>query len=214
MMPRGVVLGGLLLVALALAAGAQTDKGKAKVYKTPQAVFEASQAAVKKGDFKAFVACFSRESQKDLAVDLAIGGLELRAEAAEDSKLRKKAKPVFDVMAKYGLSEKATKKIKPPKSAKEAEAMHKALEKLIDKPAAFAAAFMKAEDEAGLVGSKPSGDAKLTGLKVNRNRAQGLMVFKIDGKERKEPVVFVKVGEGWKLAVPKGPPPQKDRDKE
>jgi hypothetical protein len=213
-MPRGVVLGGLLLAVLALVAGAQTEKkAKAKVYKTPRAVFEAEQAALKKSDYKAVVALFTREGQKDLAVDLALMGLDLRAGAAEDSKLKKKAKPVLDVLEKYGLTEQATKKIKPPRSAKEAEAMHRAVEKLIEKPAAFAAAYMAAEEKAGLI-KKPS-EAKLTGLKIEGNRAHAVVVETIDGEEDKRPMAFAKVGEGWKLVIPKGAPPKgKDKGKE
>src|SRR5207302_7348476 len=138
--PRSVVLGGLLLAALALVAGAQPDekKPKTKLYKTPQAVFNASQAALKKGDFKAHVACFTANSQKRLAVDLALDGLAMRARAAKDSKLKKKIQPVLAVLAKHGLSAKATKDIKLPRDPDDEaglEKAHKALAALIKEPA-------------------------------------------------------------------------------
>src|SRR5437588_487353 len=88
MKPHHLFLGGLLLAALTLMAGAQTDKGKkkARVYKTPQAVFEAAQAASKKGFPKAFVACIAPEAQKKMAGGLALAGLDLRAKASLDEK--------------------------------------------------------------------------------------------------------------------------------
>src|SRR4051794_21720146 len=139
-MIRTLTLCGLLLAALA-ASAAQKDKDekpkdkdllKAKAYKTPTEVFDAAVAAMGKKDWAVMVSCFTPEAQKQMAVDLAMQGTFMRSQAEgklvkdkrlkdndkdkgepePDEKLRKKYKPVFDVMDGHGLTEKALKDVK------------------------------------------------------------------------------------------------------
>src|SRR5579872_1879551 len=123
-------LAGLLLITLAFDARAQAD-----TYATPQAVFDAAQAAQKKQDFKTLVGCFTPEAQKGMAAGLAFGALNQQAAARGDEKLRKQFKLILDALDKHGLTEEAAKKVNlKPADAKEAEKAQQQVQGLIKDP--------------------------------------------------------------------------------
>jgi hypothetical protein len=207
---RTAAIAALLLAALAVTAGAQKDKDekKAKLYKTPQEVFDAVEEAEAKKDYKTFVACFAPETQKDFALLLAIEAVEKRraAKNEKDEKRReeraKAAKASNDVLDKHGLTEKATKGVKFGESPKEAKEIRKTVYGLIKKPEAFFVEMLPLSDFLG--GEKDKPKSKLTGVKIDGDKASGTVVTegKDKGKERKEPVKFVKIGGGWRILMP------------
>jgi hypothetical protein len=186
---RTLTLSGLLLAALAVSA-AEKDKdekkdkkaSRANTYKTPQEVFDAAVVAMGKKDWAAMVSCFTPEGHKQMAVDLALQGTFMRAQAegrpvqdkslkdkdkAEpDDTLLKKYKPVLDVMDKYGLTKAATKGVKV-KGFRPSKADREAILKLVKDPAAFAAAFLIAQEKTGDARDKDEPKPTLTEVKID-----------------------------------------------
>jgi hypothetical protein len=218
---RITALAGLLLTALTLSAFAQKDKDdkdkkdkdkdkkEAKVYKTPQEVFDAFVAANDKDDYKTMAALMAPEAQKDAAAVIAVLFGADRAEL-EDSKEKaaqdvlKTFKPVFDAMDRHGVTTKVLREVKKSKDKKEMEKSKKVVSAVIKDPEAFFADVLGAFDKLGLGGEKPKSTEKLTGLKVDGDKAEGTVVRTTvlkDKKEKvkKEPVKFVKINGSWRI---------------
>jgi hypothetical protein len=245
-MIRTLTLGGLLLAALAVSA-AQKDKDekpkdkdkeqpKAKVYKTPKDAFDAAVAAMSKKDYAIMVSCFTPEAHKQMAADLAMQGMFIRGKAEggpakdkekgePDEKAMKQYKPVFDVMDKHGLTKAATKDLKS-KGFRASKEDREAILKLVKDHAAFAAAFMTAQDKASDAPERDDPKPTLTDVKVDGDKASGNVVvkFKVKAKdkdaeevrERKQPVTFSKIKGGWLIdpeADEKDAPAPPDKDK-
>jgi hypothetical protein len=204
-------LGALLLAALAPAADAQAEKrDSGAAYNSPQAVFEAAQAAQKKEDFKSFVACFAPEAQKELAAGLAFQALRQQAAVRGDEKLRTQFKPILDALNKHGLTDEVGKKVKlNPSDRAEAEQAQRELQGLIKEPAALAADLMTAYSKTEPFNRKPAEvpTPQLTDVKIDGDKARGTIVVKVQGRELKQPAEFVKVGGSWKLAPQPQPAP-------
>lgn len=210
---RAVILGGLLFAAVALPVGAQ-KKDQERVYKTPRAVFDAFLAATNKRDAAAFVSCLSPDGLKDMAGGRAVAGIGLRLQAAKDEKAAKRLAGLFAVLDRHGLTEKATRGITPGRTRKEHEKASEAALELIKDPAAFLADLL-VEDDKLSKGKGEKLEAKLTELKVDGDKARGIVVIKDPDRERKTPFEFVKVGDGWKLNPrPKETDTAKDKPKE
>ena len=215
---RTAAAAALLLAALAATAGAQKDEKKAKLYKTPQEVFDAAEDAEAKKDSKTMAACLAPESQKEFAALLAVLAVEKRRMAKDEkdadkrAALVKAAKPANEVLDKHGLTEKATKDVKFAETPKENKQIRKALDELIKKPEAFLADMLAASDFIG--GDKDKPKSKLTGVKIDGDKATGVVVTegKDKGKERKEPVKFVKVNGGWRILL-RGDDEKESKDK-
>jgi hypothetical protein len=227
-MVRTLTLCGLLLAAFAVGA-AQKDKDekpKAKTYKTPQEVFDAAAASMRKKDFAVMVSCFTPEARHQMALDLAMQGLFFRGKAEDDEKMLTRFKPVFEVMDKHGLTKAATKdvKIKGFRPSKEDRA---AIRKLVKDPAAFAAAYLTAQEKTSEGRDKDDPKPALKDLKIDGDKASGNIVvtFKVKSqdkdaeelRERKQPVTFSKINGGWLIdpgEEPKdAPAPPKDKDR-
>jgi len=204
-------LGVLLFAVLAPAAGAQGERRDAgAAYNSPQAVFDAAQAAQKKDDYKTFVACFTPEAQKDMAAGLAFHALTQQAAARNDEKLRTQLKPILDALTKNGLTDEVGKKVKlNPASPQEAEKVQKEVQGLIKDPAAFAVDLMTAYSRTEPFNRKPPDmpTPQLTDVKVDGDKARGTIVVKVQGQELKQPAEFAKVGGSWKLAPQPQPAP-------
>src|SRR5262245_55215398 len=215
-MIRIAALTGLALAALAAVALADKDKGekkdepKAKVYETPQDVFDAYVAAEKKDDYKTMFRCLSPRAQKEMAVSFA-GALasnraaleELKGKDAQDAV--KKMKPIYDVFDKHGLTAKVTKEL-DSKDAREKEKAKQAVLAALKDPEAFLVELFTAASKTGLEKYDPSGPAtlKLTKVKIRGDKATGVVVRTTKGKDDKEkveiePANFVKVGGGWRI---------------
>src|SRR5262245_19968969 len=212
---RVPVLAGLLLAALATMGTAQ--KARAKVYETPQDVFDAFLAAVNKHDSKAFVACLTPEALKDLAARRAVATLQKRAEIKGDrdeEKLDKKYRPILDVLDRHGLTKK---EIKLGEMAKErAKARETVLRQLKD-PGAFLADLLDADDKVTARKSEKI-EARLTDMKIDGDRASGIVVITEGDTERKLTYEFTKIGASWKLDPrpkdEKAPKDKQDREEE
>ena len=96
-------------LSLAAVAFAQEPAPKEKLYKTPQAVFDAAMAAQARKDFKTAVACVAPEAQTEMAASFALNTLNIK-EGNKDE-IRKAFKLLFDVLDKHGLTEKAVKDV-------------------------------------------------------------------------------------------------------
>jgi hypothetical protein len=188
----------LVSIAFLLAAPTPTEPAKGKTYKTPQEVFAAAMAFQRKKDFKAMVDCVAPEAQKDMAAGLALAALSIK-EGNKDE-IRKALKPLFDVLDRHGLTEKATKDIQTGDDPKTVEKSRAKLRKLIKAPAAFAVEYLSAQDRVG-AGERPGETrVKLKGVKVKGDRASATMVIDFGGsKELEQPIEFVRIGGGWKL---------------
>src|SRR5262245_20673299 len=99
----------LITLAALLAVPTPAEPATGKTYKTPQEVFAASREFHRKKDFKAAVDCIAPEAQKDMAAGFALAALNIK-EGNKDE-IRKAFKPLFDVLDRHGLTEKATKDI-------------------------------------------------------------------------------------------------------
>jgi hypothetical protein len=218
MKTRSVVLGALLLAALTLTATAQTGKAKGKVYKTPQEVYRAAMVAQLKLDHKTYADCFTKEGLEYEAGISAYAGLDLLDLARKGdeyaTRLKKREKAVFDVMARHGLTEKSTKSFKYEREPRQ-EVMWKtsrALLTLIKNPGAFVIDFRTAQDKTAE--SRPSENVErdlkervehLTDVKVAGDKATGTLNPPPGLKGgMKQPIQFIKIDGGWKIAAPPG----------
>src|SRR5262245_41842605 len=124
MRPRYLILF-LTAVFLGVPAPASAgDKPRAKVYKTPQAVFDDAVQTGKSGKWKEFCDCLTPDAQKMLAGTLVLMGAEMRkalndlAEKEKDSDkravmmtvMKELLKPMMKVYARHGVSEEALDK--------------------------------------------------------------------------------------------------------
>lgn len=217
---RIAAAGVLLLVILGLPAAAQ--KEKAKVYKTPQEVFDAFLTATNKRDARGFVSCLSPEAIKDMAGSRAVAVLDLRArvmagdkEGKRDEKLVKRFKGLFGVLDRHGLTERAARDIKPETTPQAQEKAAAAAVELMKDPAAFLADLLVEDDRLGS-GKDEKMDAKLTRVQGDGDRRRGTVALTEAGKPREMTFEFVKVGDGWKLnprPKEKGAPKGKDARK-
>jgi hypothetical protein len=172
---------------------------------SPQAVFETATSAQKKEDFKTYTACLSPEAQKQQAADLAFGALSQQqaAHGPMGEKYREQFKLILAVLDKHGLTYDVTKKFKTDLTDPKAiQQTRRELEGLIKDPGAFAADMMEAYAKTQSLhqGKLPQIEYKLTDVKVQGDKATGVAVMTMEGKEQKQPVGFVKVGGSWKIA--------------
>lgn len=206
-------LGALFLAALAPAAGADEKKQAGATYATPQAVFDAAQAAQKKQDFATFVGCFAPPAQKEMAIGLAFTALAQQAMARGDEKLRTQFKLILDALNKHGLSDEVGKKVKlNPADPKEAQKVHDELAGLIKDPAGLAADLMTAYSKTEPFNRKPPEappTPQLLDVKIDGDKARGTTAIKIGDRELRSPAEFVKVGGSWRFAPPTQPAPPK-----
>jgi hypothetical protein len=197
------------LATIVLVAGAQE---KAKVFDTPEAVFKASQAAAKKKDFKGFFNCLTQDSQKLMTGQLIMTGSMIKSFASLDStgKAAELIKPINEVFSKHGLKEEELKKkLKPTNDPKQAAKNMRGAAELVKSPANFCSDLIAALEKANPKGAQPFVDGKLSDVKIDGDKAKGMIAIKAGEKERKEPIEFAKVGGGWKLVLPEpkeGPP--------
>jgi hypothetical protein len=194
------------------------NKGpKAVVYSTPQAVFDAVNAALKKKDYKTFIDCFMPEAQKDQVGRMAFGALSQQAAAQGEvkgrpNKFKEQYKHILAVLDKHGLKYEVTKKIQRDLSPAGMKKGQREVGALIKDPAAFFVDMMEALAKTPGMGPPPDmalPEMKLTELKITGNKATGVVVTNFAGKERKEPVEFARTDAGWRVA----PDPKKEDGK-
>jgi hypothetical protein len=225
---RTLCLAGLLLSALALSVPAQDvePKRNVKLHKTPKDCFEALMAASEKRDARAMVDCFTPEAIKQMAGDVAGQSFFFRDQAEgklfkdkdvakPDEATLKRLKPVLEVLDKHGLTEKATKDLKP-KGFRPTKKEREALLKLIKKPEQFVVDFMNAQEKGSTrPARKDAPKPTLADLKIDGDKATANLVIylqlpsadkdKAEKREIKQPITFQKIDGGWRVN------PQPDR---
>jgi hypothetical protein len=217
---------GVLAAAPAAAWADPKGGGKAAVYKTPQEAFKALTGALDKGDYKKFVKCLTPESRDLLAGELAMfGGMmigladKFSGGKGTDAKGMEEVQALKKVFDKHGLGEGARKglKVHPPKDQKKTKP--KSPEDIKKELKLFARLVIKDRDgfTVDMLSIGPSkkpveGKPKLEDLKTEGKSAKGVVVYQDKGKEKRDPIGFKKLGQGWKvewslpLAQPAGPP--------
>jgi hypothetical protein len=215
----------MLYLLLVLAAPApEPDPEPGVYYKSPQAVFDASLKAAEKKDFKAAVECIAPEARREYAASMAASMLMLKNLPIDLPDLADMRKALREVMDKHGLTEKATDGINVGTSPYGDAKTREKLGKLIKKPEAFLLDILSAQDKAQkklkILADLGKPVMKLTDLKVEGNKAKGVIVATLTGFETKLKVSFVKKANGWRMIpsyemepaiVLPAPPPPKDK---
>jgi hypothetical protein len=186
-----------------------------KVYKTPQAVFDAAIAAAKKQDFKAFCECMDDESRDALAGQFAMMGMMVKSFSEFDPKDKGKAAPLDAILKKHGLTEEVMKKgppnlPRPAKAPKGPDEQNKAMAEMarvmIKDRTGFIVEMLAALEKMGDKPKKSSpifaGEVSLVDLKIDGNSAKGTLLTRENGKEDREPISFKKQGPTWKVVMP------------
>ena len=190
------------------------------LYSTPQAVFDAYAVAVAKGEHRKMMECLTLEAQKQRAGFVAALSLEmLQSRALERDTPKggnkgkqvgtpeevaghaKRFQPVYDAMAKHGLTEASTSRIKHDGSRDGGEKAQRGLIALIDDPVAFFVDYMIASDKAEGNDYGRGGGMKfeLSDLKEDGDKATGTLIQTAFGEKDRIPLDFVKVGGGWRI---------------
>jgi len=209
MISRTLILAGMAVAVLALSAPAQKEekeKPKEKVYKTPQEVFDAFVAAEQKRDAKALVSLMAPVAHREFTAGFGFifavtrNQLKEKKDKKSDEELKQSA-PIFAVLDKHGLTEKAMKGVKFSDDPKDAEKNNKAVLDAVKDQQAFLVDLLNALNTVDPKKEEKSVD-KLTELKIDGDKASGVVVTTYEDKKKKDkksPVAFVKIGEGWKI---------------
>jgi hypothetical protein len=204
----GVVLAALLFSAL------PGCGSKGAAHATPEDVFKAAKAAADKEDWKGFCDCLTDDSRDTFAGGMAFAGVMMKAFGELGGKeAGAKLKPIDDVLSKHGLTEENFKKMEkaPPLGGGEKE-MAKVMKELVapvKDRGAFVADMVAALKQVGDKGKDQPPfpkDAVLKDVKIDGDTAKAVIVSQQGGAERSEPIAFRKVGAGWKIELPMGPP--------
>jgi len=217
---RSLVLACLALAALAVAAVAREDdkkdkgKGKAAVYKTPQAVFDARVKAEKDDDYETLVNCYTPDFQRRFVHFfglIAAGRADLTKKDDEKSKKQlKEYKPLYDALDKHGLTAEAYEKLRKD-AGKDAKKFEKGLDALIKDPAAFVVDVAKGMKKVEAFSRNDKAERKLSDVKIDGDKASGTLTrttttkTKDKDKEnvktnvRKSTITFEKVDGSWRI---------------
>jgi hypothetical protein len=225
-------VGAFVAVALGTCATAQEGEGKKAgkvVYETPEAVFKAAAAALKKEDWKAYCACLTPSSRDELAGIALLTNMQRKGEAemfaakaAKDvrEKIKAQLKPLNDLFAKYGITEDKLKALPRPKEKsdpKDKETQRKMVRKLatslIKDRCAFVGDIMALEKKLSKKKKAAFDPGKLVDVKITGDTATGTAVSKIGGEELRFPMRFRKGPSGWRIEMVLAPggkkPPKK-----
>jgi hypothetical protein len=223
-MDKNLLAGSLLLAALGTAFAGE----RPPTYRTPQEVFEAAKKAAQREDWKGVCATLTDDSRDMLAGALVMTPLRFKARAKlagpREKDILAKLKPLDDVLARHGLSETVLNNIlaaqadTDPKDAIKLS-VKKLLAPIRDRCAFIADMFnaLKTVNESKARRGPINADAELHDVKIKDDRAAGVIVTKMGGKEQREPIEFRKVAGSWKIELPldagkqpgKAPPPKK-----
>lgn len=225
-MPR-TALGGLLFVSLALVGcgkepgkvssndpkqgdqrqpNVETEKASSGSNATPQAVWEAMTAANTARDHKAFMAAFSPAFQKSETARAAYSGLGMRnrigGSPKRDAEIKAENKPILDALDKHGLTAEATKGLKLNVGRDDDEKNIKTLAGMIKDPAPLWAELQAGFAKLPGYRDEPSRqfEGKRTDVKIDGDKATGLLVQMAGREEYKVRIVFIKVEGQWKIA--------------
>jgi hypothetical protein len=200
MQPRAIAL----LVGICLVASAPAQ-GKAD-HATPQAVFDAAIRAEKKGDYKTFVSLYDPKSRLLVTGRLVATSamFKLFIASKEGAKYKDKAPELDKLLAKHGVGREALAKATPGGKLGKMPGEKTLIElgKAVKDQGAFAGEIIPFLEGIGL-GKKDDSRAELKDLEIEGDKATGVKVKRVDGKEVREPVEFVKQGRSWHLVAEK-----------
>ena len=201
MQPRAIaLLVGICLVASAPAQG-KADRA------TPQAVFDAAIRAEKKGDYKTFVSLYDPKSRLLVTGRLVATSamFKLYIASKEGAKYKDKAPELDKLLAKHGVGREALAKATPGgklgKMPNEKTLIE--LGKTVKDQGAFAHEIIPFMEGLGMTKKSDDSLAELKDLEIEGDKATGVKVKRVDGKEVREPVEFVKLGRSWHLVAEK-----------
>jgi hypothetical protein len=214
-------LGVLSLLAIALVATDSSAGAKAKVYKTPQEVFDAVQKAGEKQDWKALLGCITADSRDEITGTVVFGALLIKGFGKFATKEEEKAnlKKIETLLDKHGITEENLAKLK--KDDEKADLNDPVVRKKVMKLLAsvvkdkegfileFIAAVPPKDKKQGafedLVGSNPT----LKNVKIDGDSAKGTLVGTRDGMEVTRTLDFRREGGSWRIDLPMPDPKKK-----
>lgn len=188
------------LVRTALMAGVLGSLVGCSGSKSPEQVFADFKDAADKKDYKRMVGHLTDESQEMMVGGLVfVGGF---AAAFGDMPggppdAKESSKKITDVMKKHGVGEDALKN-KPKGDNKDPEAAMKELAALVKDKPGFIADMLAALPKKGSEGFDIT-FKDLKNLKVEGDTATGTVTQVSNGKDKEEPIKFVKKGGVWKI---------------
>jgi hypothetical protein len=203
-----------LLVAALLVFASRAEAGGAK-YATPQEVFNAVGKAAEKEDWKTMIDCYTDDTRDLLAGGMVVmvGFLKAFADFDKTGKIQEQIKVLEGVLQKHGLTADAIKqlgKVPPDIGGKDREAALKVM-RMILTPVKDRTAFLvdffntakKLDSGRGLIRDLPlTTNTRLEDVKIAGDRATGVVVSTKQGKEKRDPLEFRKVGGSWKIDLP------------
>ncbi len=235
----GVMVAALVLMTAPGCASTSPEAAAQKndtVYKSPQEVFDAMKQAAKKNDMLAFTRCLDDDIVDLQALTFTVGALMHSGEmiiAANTEQNRAAQKKLLELMAQHGLTQEVWKKLNAdrafgekignPRANPRDPVFQKFFEAVKDRPAYLIALKNFANENKWGPGPDPDlgkdfENLHLADVKVNGEKATGIVVGKEEGQEEKRPIEFRRINGSWKIRFPgiqrlpqKEPPQEKDR---
>src|SRR5262249_39140527 len=160
--------------------------------------------------WKSVCATLTDDSRDLLAGALVLTPLRFKARAKlagpKEKDILAKLKPLDDVLARHGLDAAVLNNLlaaqadTDPKDALKLS-VNRLLAPIKDRCAFIADMFnaLKKVDEAKARRGPINADAELRDVKIKEDRAAGVIVTKVDGKEQREPIAFRRLQGSWKI---------------
>jgi hypothetical protein len=204
-----MVLVGLVLAALGLIVlGCAGDEGQqGPSGDSPEAIFQTAKTAIEQKDYPKFAQCLTAESQEMMAGGLVFAGGMMKAFSAfgePDAEQKQAIAKIDEVFKKHGLDPDKLQEENSPDPAAGPEEAFAQLSRQIDDKAAFIGEMMKALEGLGDEGQSPAPAlaGELVDVKITDDKATANIVHKQAGEERRDPIEFRKVGDGWLIHMP------------
>lgn len=181
-------------------------------FETPQKVFEEAVRASKQRDFRAYARCLASESQ-----DLLTGQFILTAsmvchpDIPPKNGKRQGTSPLLDrILRRSGLTQERLESISKEHRKKKFQDVNdrtrwlKGLAVEVKDKEGFIADMIYWLEKVGPNAGKgvPLENATLRDIRIQNDRASGVVTTRVGGKAREEPMEFLKVGKGWLIVVP------------
>ena len=212
-MPARNMIGFALLIAGSVVL--TTTAHAEETYASPKAVFDAAMKAERAGDYKTFMSLYDAKSRNLVTGELVATSAKFKLHIASKAgaKFADKAPELDKLLTKHGIGREAIAKAAPGgKTAKTLdEKTLVGLGKLVKDQGGFANDIMPFLEGLGLAKKDTDSGAKLKDLQTKGDKATGVKVKEVDGKEVREPIEFVKVARSWRLVAEKPKKAPKDK---
>jgi hypothetical protein len=181
-------------------------------HRSPEAVFTAARQAVEREDWRGFCGCLTPPS-RDLLVGSMVHNVSqivaARSFAAASGlgagqTVDAKVQPILDVLQRHRLDDETVQRMAKElpwmPSASDAERVDQTLAPIRDRNG-FVADMIEALKQ---INNRPAvtpiaTQSELTEVKIDGERATGMVVSTADGRESKESMAFQRSGGGWKI---------------